>query len=98
VAKNFGKPLIATSDAHRLHAFGSHYTSIPRPRELTAENVFETLRQGPARLTSPPSSIAEIASAVYFIFIKHPLKRRRHFAPGSEGTRMEHAHDCAGRS
>src|SRR5438552_18633644 len=31
VAARFGKPLIATSDAHRLHAFGRHYTSIPRP-------------------------------------------------------------------
>jgi len=29
VAKKFGKPLIATSDAHRLSAFGRHYTSIP---------------------------------------------------------------------
>src|SRR5262249_36895271 len=26
-ATRFGKPLIATSDAHRLHAFGRHYTS-----------------------------------------------------------------------
>src|SRR5205807_6705332 len=31
VASRFGKPLIATSDAHRLHAFGQHYTSIPMP-------------------------------------------------------------------
>src|SRR3954469_4080787 len=29
VAQKYGKPLIATSDAHRLHAFGRHYTSIP---------------------------------------------------------------------
>src|ERR1700759_1013123 len=33
VARRFGKPLIATSDAHRLHAFGRHYTAIPRPGE-----------------------------------------------------------------
>src|ERR1022692_2018053 len=31
VAKKFRKPLIATSDAHRLHAFGRHYTSMPAP-------------------------------------------------------------------
>src|SRR5436190_19944749 len=30
-ARRFGKPLIATSDAHPLYAFGQHYTSIPMP-------------------------------------------------------------------
>src|SRR5438270_297977 len=35
IAGRFQKPLIATSDAHRLHAFGSNYTSMPRPAELT---------------------------------------------------------------
>src|SRR5213082_2778911 len=54
VALRFGKPLIATSDAHRLHAFGRHYTSIPRPPELSVENVFSALRIGQIRLTSPP--------------------------------------------
>src|SRR5439155_5940023 len=44
VAVRFGKPLIATSDAHRLHAFGRHYTSISMPSELTVENVFAALR------------------------------------------------------
>jgi predicted metal-dependent phosphoesterase TrpH len=76
VAARFGKPLLATSDAHRLDAFGSHYTSIPRPGELTAENVFASIRQGPLRLTSPPSSLDEIMRATYFVFIAHPLHRR----------------------
>src|SRR5712671_5587017 len=56
VAAQFGKPLIATSDAHQLHAFGRHYTSIPRPAQLTAENVFAALRSGRIGLTSPPCS------------------------------------------
>jgi len=77
VAKRFGKPLVATSDAHRLHAFGHHYTSIPRPDELTAENVFAALRNGRLRLTSPPASIVDLASAIYFIFLAHPFRRRR---------------------
>src|SRR5947209_7298946 len=34
VARKYGKPLIATSDAHCLHAFVRHYTSMPRPAEL----------------------------------------------------------------
>src|SRR6202158_4638054 len=44
VARKYRKPLIATSDAHRLHAFGSHYTTIPRPVALTCENGFAALR------------------------------------------------------
>src|SRR5216110_2786842 len=49
VATRFQKPLVAASDAHRLHAFGSHYTSIPRPAELTIGNVIVALRSGPLR-------------------------------------------------
>src|SRR6266567_6750584 len=75
VAVRFGKPLIATSDAHQLHAFGRHYTSIPRPAALTAENVFAALRKGGLRLTSPPCSFADLTSAIYFIFLAHPFRR-----------------------
>jgi predicted metal-dependent phosphoesterase TrpH len=77
VASRFGKPLIATSDAHRLHAFGRHYTSIPAPSELTVENVLTSLRTGPLNLTSPPCSFADLASAVYFVLLAHPFRRRR---------------------
>src|SRR5712691_166559 len=77
VAAQFGKPLIATSDAHQLHAFGRHYTSIPRPAALTVENVFAALRHGPLRLASPPCSIVDLASAIYFIFVAHPSRLRR---------------------
>ena len=77
VAARFGKLLIATSDAHQLHAFGRHYTSIPRPAELTVESFFAALRQGPIRLTSPPASIVDIAGAIYFVFLAHPFRLRR---------------------
>src|SRR5438093_11277702 len=95
VAARFRKPLIATSDAHRLHAFGRHYTSIPRPKveaasrrfdsetrleaasTLTPENVFAALRNGPLRLTSPPCSVVDLVSAIYFIFLAHPFRQRR---------------------
>jgi len=80
VASRFGKPLIATSDAHRLHAFGRHYTSIPMPSALTLENVFAALRSGPLRLTSPASSFADLVSAVYFVFLAHPFRVRRKIA------------------
>jgi len=95
VATRFDRPLLATSDAHRLHAFGSHYTSIPCPSELTVENVFAALREGPLRLTSPACSIADVISAVYFIFVLHPLKRLSASQLGSSlenvGRRPDHA-------
>ncbi len=77
VAAKFGKSLIATSDAHRLHAFGSHYTSIRRPAALTVAGVFDGLRRGPIRLTSPPCSLVDLVSSIYFIFVAHPWRRRR---------------------
>ncbi|PYK27659.1 MAG: hypothetical protein DME52_03240 [Verrucomicrobia bacterium] len=80
VARRFGKPLIATSDAHRLYAFGQHYTSIPMPHALTGENVFAALRNGPLRLTSPPCSFGDLLSSIYFVFLKHPFRLRRKIA------------------
>src|SRR5437016_5809394 len=73
----FGKPPIATADEYQLHAFGRHYTSIPRPRELTIDNIFAALRKSPLRLTSPPASIVDLASAIYWIFLAHPFKLRK---------------------
>jgi len=80
VASRFGKPLIATSDAHRLHTFGRHYTSIPMPSGLTIENVFSALRSGRLQLTSPACSASDLLSAIYFVFLAHPLRVRRKFA------------------
>ena len=80
VAARFGKPMIATSDAHRLHAFGGHYTSMPMPPSLTLESVFAGLRCGPLRLTSPACSFIDFVSAIYFVFLMHPFRVRRKFA------------------
>ncbi|HLW35255.1 MAG TPA: PHP-associated domain-containing protein [Chthoniobacterales bacterium] len=77
VAKKYGKPIIATSDAHQLHAFGRHYTSIPRPGDLTIENVFAALRDGPRRVVSPGASMIDLASMIYFFFFTHPVRVRR---------------------
>ncbi len=77
VAAQYGKALVATSDAHQLAAFGSHYTSIPAPGELTPENVFAALRSGEAHLTSPPATFADLVSTFYFTFVGHPIARRR---------------------
>jgi predicted metal-dependent phosphoesterase TrpH len=83
VAAQYNKPLIATSDAHQLHAFGRHYTSIPRPGELTIANVFAALRNGPRRVVSPSASIVDLVSMIYFFFFTHPARLRRHRCRGS---------------
>src|ERR1044072_4140028 len=80
VASRFGKPLIATSDAHRLHAFGRHYTSIPASAALSVESVFAALRNAPLRLTSPPCGLGDLFGAIYFVFLKHPFRVRRKLA------------------
>jgi len=80
VASRFSKPLIATSDAHRLHAFARDYTSVPMPAALTLENIFAALRSGPLRLTSPASSFGDLVSAIYFVFLAHPFRVRRKVA------------------
>ena len=80
VATRFGKPMIATSDAHRLSAFGCHYTSMPMPPALTVENVLAGLRSGPLHLTSPASSLKDFLGAVYFVFLTHPFRVRRKMA------------------
>jgi predicted metal-dependent phosphoesterase TrpH len=77
VAAQYQKPLIATSDAHRLHAFGSNYTSIPRPAELTVENVLAALRTGPLRVTSPPVGLVDLVSTIYFVFAAHPWRMKK---------------------
>jgi predicted metal-dependent phosphoesterase TrpH len=76
VAERFQKPLIATSDAHRLHAFGSNYTSIPRPAEVTVESVITALRHGPLQVTNPPCSMIDLLSTIYWVFVVHPLRRK----------------------
>jgi len=83
VATQLDKPLIATSDAHQLHAFGRHYTSIPRPNALTIENIFSALRSGPRRVVSPSASIVDLASMIYFFFFTHPIRIRRRQARAS---------------
>src|SRR5207245_1237110 len=80
VATRFGKPMIATSDAHRLHAFGRHYTSMPMPPALTFDSVFAGLRSGPLRLTSPACSFIDFVSAIYFVSLTHPFRVRRKLA------------------
>jgi len=64
-----------------VSAFGRDYASIPRPGALTAENVFAVLRKGWWGLMSRRCSIVDLASAIYFIFLAHPFRRRQRQSP-----------------
>jgi predicted metal-dependent phosphoesterase TrpH len=86
IAERFGKPLIATSDAHRLHAFGSNYTSLPKPAALTVEEVIAALWKGPLRVTNPPCSFIDLMSTIYFVFIVHPWRRRKRALESEQKT------------
>jgi len=91
VAQRFNKPLIATSDAHRLHAFGRHYTSIPRPADLTPEAVFSALRSRSIKLVSPPCTMKDFLSALYWTFLAHPMQLRRRAKMADSTPRHAHA-------
>jgi predicted metal-dependent phosphoesterase TrpH len=94
-ASRYGKPLIATSDAHRLHAFGRHYTTIARPGELTCAAVFDVLRHGAIELSSPPCTIRDLFSALYWTFVAHPLQVRQRRTGLTPGVVVRHDHRAA---
>ena len=81
IAERFGKPLIATSDAHRLHAFGSNYTSIPAPRGADG-------RKRDRRFASRAASRNESALLVHRPD-EHDLFRVRRPPVEAEKARME---------
>jgi hypothetical protein len=92
VARRFGKALVATSDAHRLHAFGRHYTSVRRPEQLNAESIFQALRSETARLVSPPCTMKDFCSALYWTFLAHPMQLRARRKERGELRRHTAAH------
>ncbi len=65
VAARFGKPLIATSDAHRLNAFGRHYTSITqRPVAPDESAMFDCRSCQRDLLHFPRASVSKTATAI----------------------------------
>lgn len=70
-------PLVATSDAHRLWAFGRFYSEIgigANDGPLTTDTLFQAIRSGHVRLTSPPHSLWQLATAFAFLFVEHPVR------------------------
>lgn len=74
LAERFQKPLLATSDAHRLDFFGDHYSLVSvRPRP-SIDELFDAVRAGRLERVSPAWSIQKFVHYVTYILAIHPFR------------------------
>src|SRR5205814_2292338 len=74
LAERYDKPLLATSDAHRLDFFGDHYSIIGIDGEFGIEEIFRAIRAGRLRQFSPPWPLKRLARYLIYLFITHPIQ------------------------
>jgi predicted metal-dependent phosphoesterase TrpH len=72
-AERFQKPLIATSDTHRLAYFGDHYSLVQAPPDATPEMIFDAIRAGCIRPVSPALTNAQFVNHLWWVFVEHRL-------------------------
>jgi len=77
IAERFHKPLLATSDAHRLDGFGEHYSLVQAAADATPEAIFDAIRSGCVRPICPPFSAGKFVRHLWWIFVQHELRRLR---------------------
>ena len=80
VARKHHKPMLATSDAHRLDAFGSHYTLIQVPASTAPpshETIFAAIRAGSVRRVSPAWPVWKFLRYAWWIFAVHEYRLLR---------------------
>lgn len=75
LAERHSKPLLATSDAHKLDFFGSHYSLVAVEGEPSAEALFQAIRAGRIERVSPPWSWVKLAGYLLHIFLIHPVQK-----------------------
>lgn len=81
LARQHGKPLLATSDCHRRVFFGQNYSqvevAVATPGEaLAAAAIFAGIRAGRLRRVSPPGGVGRLLALLFFLFFLHPLLKR----------------------
>ena len=76
-AARFEKPLIATSDAHRLAGFGQNYSLVQAASDATPEAIFDAIRSGCVLPVSPPLSTGKFAHHFWWVFVVHGLRKLR---------------------
>lgn len=77
VAGQFQKPLIATSDAHRLERFGEHYSLVEAEADAPLELIFDAIRQGCVQPVSPHYTTPQFFGHLWWIFVQHELQKRK---------------------
>jgi len=86
IARKYGKPLLATSDAHRLDFFGHDYTLARIPESdgaPTPELIFDAIRAGDVRPVTQPWSFLTFLHYAWWIFTEHELRVLHAHAAGS---------------
>ncbi len=91
LARRTGKPLLATSDAHRRQFFGQNYSllGLPPGDPPTAANVFAAIRSHRLHRVSPTGGLARLLALLLFLFIVHPVLVR---LPGSKRRQLGKDH------
>lgn len=77
VAERFQKPLVATSDAHRLCGFGQHYSLIQADADAAPEAIFGAIRAGCIKPVSPDLTRGQLARQLWWIFVTHKWQEWR---------------------
>lgn len=75
LATKYRKPVLATSDAHKLEFFGDHYSLIEVAANPSVEHLFDAIRAGRIKHVSPPWPWRKFASYLLYLGIGHPLQR-----------------------
>ncbi len=97
LAKRTGKPLLATSDAHRRRFFGENYSllGLPPGEAPSVGNVFDAIRSHRIHRVSPTGGLPRLLALLLFLFIIHPVLVR---LPGSKRVRARRDLVAAPRS
>ena len=88
LAQRSGKPLLATSDAHRRRFFGQNYSLLSVQCDgahPTIKAVFDAIRADRIQRVSPSGGIARLVALLFFLFFLHPILVR---LPGSKRKQM----------
>ena len=73
VAREHGKPMIATSDSHALWMFGRNYTWLDAPK--TVEGIFQGVREGRVQPHSEPITIVEFTKRMGWFLTVHEIRK-----------------------
>lgn len=74
LSEQSGKPLLATSDAHRLDFFGDHYSVVSTEGPCSTASIFRAIRAGRVKPVSPPWPWPKFARYLIYILAVHPVQ------------------------